>query len=322
MDKTSIGWTRGEDGSAGATWNPIRVWATDETGEELMLGWFCEKVSAECDGCYAEGLNLYRGNGLRYTRNDLVEFRVDEKMLLAPLRWQRSRKIFPCSMTDWMLRHYPDEWIFALLGVAILARQHTFQFLTKRSERQRNLLSKLAKLDGDLPVKKCVDAVFDLATSKESRRLLDRIGRKMTKQSGAISFPPANAWIGVSIGTESSLFRAAHLAATPAALRWWSVEPYIGIYTDHWRTVFRGHMRLGQCDWFVFGGESGGAARVCRLHDALLMISDCARFGVPFFFKQTGRFPVLENGETLTVTAKGEDPSEWPERFRIQEFPK
>jgi Protein of unknown function (DUF5131) len=36
---TKIEWTRSDDGTAGATWNPV-------TG--------CTKVSASCDHCYAE----------------------------------------------------------------------------------------------------------------------------------------------------------------------------------------------------------------------------------------------------------------------------
>ena len=39
-DKTSIEWTRGEDGSPGATWNPI-------------VG--CSRISEGCDHCYAIG---------------------------------------------------------------------------------------------------------------------------------------------------------------------------------------------------------------------------------------------------------------------------
>jgi protein gp37 len=38
---TKIEWTRGDDGSAGATWNPV-------TG--------CTRVSAGCDHCYAATL--------------------------------------------------------------------------------------------------------------------------------------------------------------------------------------------------------------------------------------------------------------------------
>jgi protein gp37 len=70
-----------------------------------------------------------------------VEMFLDEKMLLAPLRWQRPRRIFVCPMTDLFARFVRDEWIDCIFAVMALAPQHTFQCLTKHADRMQEYLS-------------------------------------------------------------------------------------------------------------------------------------------------------------------------------------
>src|SRR5690349_22828656 len=62
-------------------------------------------------------------------------------MLLLPLRWKRSRKIFVCSMTDLFGDFVTDEWIDRIFAVMALCPQHQFQVLTKRPERMRRYFS-------------------------------------------------------------------------------------------------------------------------------------------------------------------------------------
>lgn len=93
-DKTGIEWARGDDGTAGATWNPV-------TG--------CTKVSAGCDHCYAETFaERWRGvPGHHFERGFDVTLRPER--LDQPLRWKRPRRIFVNSMSDLFHQDVPDE---------------------------------------------------------------------------------------------------------------------------------------------------------------------------------------------------------------------
>lgn len=66
---------------------------------------------------------------------------LDEKVLLAPLRWRKPRKIFVCSMTDLFGEWVPDDMLDRIIAVMALCPQHTFQVLTKRPKRMREYCS-------------------------------------------------------------------------------------------------------------------------------------------------------------------------------------
>lgn len=110
------------------TWNPV-------TG--------CSKVSAGCKHCYAEtmakrlkamGVYRYR-NGFKVTlQPDLID---------APLRWRQPRIVFVNSMSDLFHEDVPLEYIQRVFETMDRCPQHTFQILTKRSERLRAVSSKL-----------------------------------------------------------------------------------------------------------------------------------------------------------------------------------
>jgi protein gp37 len=124
-DNTKIEWTD-------ATWNII-------TG--------CSVVSAGCKNCYAMKL---AGTRLQHhpsragltidTKNGPVwngEVRFNKQWLDQPMRWSTPRMIFVCAHGDLFHESVPDEWIDKVFGVMALAKQHTFQVLTKRPERMR-----------------------------------------------------------------------------------------------------------------------------------------------------------------------------------------
>jgi len=113
-----------------ATWNPVRG---------------CTKISPGCTHCYAETFaERFRGvPGHPYEHG--FDLRLVPEKLHEPLHWRRPRMIFVNSMSDLFHKDVPDDYIVAVGRVMELARWHTFQVLTKRSERLRDLLgSKLA----------------------------------------------------------------------------------------------------------------------------------------------------------------------------------
>ena len=77
----------------------------------------------------------------------------------------------------------------------------------------------------------------------------------------------------------------------------------------------------------ICGGESGPGARMFSAEWAESLLAQCREAHVAFFMKQFGSRPAWPNDYWKGLTPpklkdrKGGDPSEWPERFRVREFP-
>jgi protein gp37 len=156
-----------------ATWNPVRG---------------CTKVSPGCAHCYAATFaERFRGvPGHPYEQG--FDLRLVPEKLAEPLRWAKPRMIFVNSMSDLFHAGVPDEYIAACVDVMATANWHTYQVLTKRSERLRDLLRTKLRDAADLP----------------------------------------HVWWGVSVeNRKHGLPRIEHLRAAPAAVRFLSIEPLL-----------------------------------------------------------------------------------------------
>ena len=60
------------------------------------------------------------------------------------------------------------------------------------------------------------------------------------------------------------------------------------------------YLETGKIEHVVCGGESGPAARPCRLDWILRVRSECVRCGIPFTFKQTGAV-FIKDGKTYHI---------------------
>jgi len=111
-----------------STWNPV-------TG--------CTKVSPGCKNCYAERLALrLRAMGQpNYAKG--FDLAIHPLALELPLHWKKPQVIFVNSMSDLFHRGIPLEYVQRVFDVMRRASWHTFQVLTKRSDR-------LAKVDPHL----------------------------------------------------------------------------------------------------------------------------------------------------------------------------
>ena len=156
-----------------ATWNPIRG---------------CTKISPGCKHCYAERFaERFRGvPGHPFEQG--FDLRLVPEKLSEPLRWKNPRMIFVNSMSDLFHEGVPDIYIEAVARVMANANWHTFQVLTKRSERMRDLLKGKLKFAAN---------------------------RK-------------NIWWGVSVeDRQYGLPRISHLRQSGANVRFLSVEPLL-----------------------------------------------------------------------------------------------
>src|SRR5713101_2191172 len=109
-----------------ATWNPVRG---------------CSKISDGCKHCYAETFaERFRGvKGHPYQLG--FDLRLVPEKLAEPLRWRTPKMIFVNSMSDLFHENVPEKYIIAAAQVMVAANWHTYQVLTKRSERLRGLLN-------------------------------------------------------------------------------------------------------------------------------------------------------------------------------------
>jgi len=156
-----------------ATWNPVRG---------------CTKISPGCTHCYAAVFaERFRGvPGHPYEQG--FDLRIVPEKLTEPLRWRQPRMVFVNSMSDLFHDDVDDDYIEAVVKVMQKANWHTFQILTKRSERLRDLLK------GRLRFAAALEHI----------------------------------WWGVSVeNRRHGLPRVAHLQAAPAAVRFLSIEPLL-----------------------------------------------------------------------------------------------
>lgn len=311
-DKTGIEWTRSDDGSAGATWNPI-------------VG--CSIVSPGCTNCYAmrmaHRIEAMQGDSSHYAGTTRVvngnpvwtgKVRLSpEKTITAPLRWKKPRRIFVNSMSDLFHEDVPDEWIDLVFAVMALAPRHQFQLLTKRSARMRTyfngpysngegVAARIADLTWTLAPKRLLlpepPTIFEVPMGQRLPNGEPEFGwRRFLK-----GWPLPNVWLGVSAERQREAEeRVPDLLETPAAIRFVSAEPLLGPINfrnirgrlswmkpehDHFDAL---HPDLpARINQIITGGESGPGARPMHTDWARRIRDDCAVTDVAYFHKQNG----------------------------------
>ena len=327
---TSIEWTD-------KTWNPV-------------VG--CSRVSKGCERCYAErvahrgmlpqhkGLTVLGKHGPRWTGE--VRFLADR--LAEPLSWRKPRRVFVNSMSDLFHESLSIPDIARVFAVMAQAERHTFQVLTKRAKRMREVLaSQLFWADVDLAHIEMFSG--DGGTDDDRDRVANACGARVLP----------NVMLGVSVEDQATADeRIPHLLACPAAVRWVSYEPALGPVDFGLVGTLPASMTGGAyvlaaewLHWIVVGGESGPGARPFDVAWARSVIAQCRDAGVPVFVKQLGAVPHVgdagagwavtygERGrhwrmddnatDPLTVyeirDRKGGDMSEWPEGLRVRQWP-
>jgi protein gp37 len=155
------------------TWNPLRG---------------CIKISPGCKHCYAETFaERFRGvKGHPYEQG--FDLRLVPQKLSEPFEWSGPRTVFVNSMSDLFQAEVPEDYIEDVVRVMAAANWHTYQVLTKRSDRLLEMLSGRLQFAAHL----------------------------------------RHIWWGVSVEDKKyGLPRIEHLRAAPAAVRFLSIEPLL-----------------------------------------------------------------------------------------------
>lgn len=260
MSATTIEWTQ-------MTWNPVRG---------------CRPISPGCKNCYAERIAarnlpamkspttgkpfaIMRSDGPHWTGTvELIPHMLD-----VPMKRRKPTTWFVNSMSDLFHEDLSDQEIARVFRAICECRgRHTFQILTKRSNRLREW--------------------FQWAKISEPGWFDDRGVLDLWKT-----------WIGVSIESRAYLSRIDDLRDTPAALRFLSIEPLLEDL---------GEIDLTGIHWVIVGGESGPGSRIMRSSWVESIRNQCLDSGVPFFFKQWGEYLPDQQNPAMTTEGRSISP--------------
>jgi protein gp37 len=234
-----------------------------------------EKVAAT----YA-GLTMIQNGRVNWTG----KVRELPDRLDQPRRWRRPRRIFVNSMSDLFHEDVSDHFIWRVFTEMRATPRHQFQVLTKRPERMQKLLRDWTNRHAVLMVE---------------------------MRDFCVQWPPLNVWLGTSVEDQKRADeRIPYLQATPAAVRFLSVEPLL-------EPVDLG--TLEGIHWVIVGGESGHRARACKEEWVRSVVEQCRSAGVPCFTKQMGSDWAHTHG---AKHSKGGDIDEWPEDLQVREYPR
>lgn len=246
----------------------------------------CTQVSPGCDHCYADG--WAKRSGLVKWGSGASRRRTSESTWRQPLRWDaaheafyevhgRRRRVFCASLADVFDNEAPAEWRADLFRLIEATPHLDWMLLTKRIGNAGDMM--FVARGGHLPLLR-------------------------------------NVWLGATVVNQVEADRdIPKLLATPAAVRFLSIEPMLGPIDLTRIPIPRGTAEylggtLPRIDWVVVGGESGPKARPMHPEWARSLRDQCANTGVPFFMKQMGG-----------ARDKRGAMEELPEELRVRDFP-
>lgn len=265
MSRTKIEWTE-------RRWNPV-------TG--------CSKVSQGCKFCYAETM------AKRFWKNrKFTDILIHLERLREPIKWKKPGLVFVNSMSDLFHPSIPFQFIDLVFAVMAIAKNQTFQILTKRPERMIEYF------------------IFKDRDWKHPGMQADERIRFQTYHQFGKGIPPnewswplKNVWLGISCeGQATADARIPILIKTPAAVRFISAEPLLGpidfdkyFYASNLDDNGIEGVESGNIDWVIAGGESGTQARPMHPDWVRSIRNQCISAKVDFFFKQWGNWQPVEN---------------------------
>ncbi|MDD4865623.1 MAG: phage Gp37/Gp68 family protein [Mycobacterium sp.] len=264
MSASKIEWTE-------MTWNPT-------TG--------CDRISPGCDHCYAMtmarrlkamGAAKYQNDGDPRTSGPGFGVTMHQESVLEPIfKWPRkSRVVFLDSMSDVFHARVDANFHGQLFATMALTPQHSYQVLTKRPGRVRDLLAEGGRVQSAM-----MDSLWRLRRDSTSMPAWN-IRWLFERTDDGCPWPLPNVWLGTSIEADEYAWRANDLRDTPAAVRFLSLEPLLGSLPS---------LDLGGIDWVITGGESGPGARPMDPQWARIIRDLCQAKGVAFLHKQNGEW--------------------------------
>jgi protein gp37 len=260
----------------------------------------CQKVGPGCDHCYAETRNARYGGGVAVNWGPgAPRRRTSEANWRKPLAWNRSadafysehgrrQRVFCASLADVFDNEVEPAWRADLFALIAATPNLDWLLLTKRIGN--------------------------------AEPMIDEALKTLWNTTGALGpsrWPWANVWLGATVVNQAEADRdIPKLLATPASLRFLSIEPMLGPISLRWLAAFpenapttaqkpgddTDHLDgLRRLDWVIAGGESGPGARPAHPEWFSALRDQCEQARVPYLFKQWGEWlPVNQHDEEFT----------------------
>lgn len=259
----------------------------------------CTKISPACDHCYAEGWAKRSGRvtwGEDRRRTSTSTWYQPHKWNAAAERAGVRARVFCASLADVFDNEVPWEWRKDLLMLIAQTPNLDWLLLTKRIGNAAKMLDQ---------------AVDHLAGE----------GKVWT------SHPWPHVWIGATIANQEEADRdIPKLLATPASVRFLSMEPLLGpvdLYlrgqtpacdrcsvgvmdatNPHVTGACRCKCHGPRLDWVIAGGESGPGARPMSKWWVQNLRDQCVQADVAFHFKQWGEWAPADDDTMLKLGKK------------------
>ncbi len=256
----------------------------------------CSKVSPGCERCYAEAWSKRAGDKVGKWGPGAPRVHTSAANWRQPARWNAQafvecdncgwrgekksrqacpvcgggtckptrRRVFCASLADVFDNEVPGQWRIELMRLIVDTPNLDWLLLTKRIGNAAGML----------------ETAFRAVHGQ--------------RQGWADNVLP-NVWIGATIVNQEEADRdITKLLATPAAVRFLSMEPLLGPVKigRHLYDFVDGT----QCiDWVIVGGESGPGARPMHPDWVRNLRQQCDTAGVAFLFKQWGEWAVSKD---------------------------
>jgi len=229
----------------------------------------CQAISPACTNCYAAAW------AKRYGRDFAERKRTSAANWREPLKWEkqhaaffaehgRRQRVFCASLADVFDNQVPAEW-----------RADLFELIEKTPHLNWLLLTK---------------------------RIGNAAGMQPALWTRGYGIPP-HVWLGATIANQEEADRdIPKLLATPAAVRFLSMEPLLGPVTLRREWLSPGpavnlaqpwappDYSLVRVHWVITGGESGPGARPSHPDWFRSLRDQCQAAGVPYLHKQNGEW--------------------------------
>jgi protein gp37 len=234
----------------------------------------CTKISPACDHCYAAVSTAAR----------TLAHRLGIETL-----WGAGIHRYRTSEANWQ---QPLKW-----------NDRHAEFYAQHGRRRRVFCASLADVfDNEVPAQWRSDLfkLIDSTKNLDWLLLTKRIGNVRNLTRGVSAWP--NVWLGATICNQEEADRdIPKLLATPARVRFLSIEPMLGPIDlstwigDRQKDVIARRLaglpyERHFVDWVIAGGESGHHARPMHPAWARSIRDQCRDAGVPFLFKQWGEW--------------------------------
>ena len=279
----------------------------------------CAKISPACDHCYAERLMDHRMHKVKWGAGQ-ARVRTSAANWRQPLAWN-AQEFSECMECGWRgeLRKAGSEACPAWFarGPGTMRTCPSCKRPLLMESRRRVFCASLADVfDNEVPEAWRFDLLNLIADTPaldwllltkrigNARAMLDAFVRSDGHPNESLDGWP-NVWLGATVVNQTEADRdIPKLLATPAAVRFVSIEPMLGPINlerieigDYRHPLGTWCAPLSGCfvdspriDWVICGGESGPQARPMHPDWVRSLRDQCAAAGVPFHFKQIGEW--------------------------------